>query len=533
MSRSLVRNTGILAFFTSISRVLGLVRDQVFLALFGAGGSLLTDAYLAAFRIPNLFRDLFAEGALSAAFVTTFSSTLEKEGDHEAWALANRVVTALTLVVGTLVVVGVVAAPLWVRLIAPGFADIPGKTELTVRLTRILWPFLLFVALAAVWMGMLNARGKFAVPASASTVFNAASLLVGVPVAFALDSSWGAGAMVGMCFGTLAGGLFQWCVQMPSLRKEGYRFRPRFDFGDPGFRRVVRLMTPALVGTAAVQVNVTVNTIFATMIPGNGPVSWLNASFRLMQLPIGIFGVAVATATLPTLSRAAAREDMDDFRRTLSKALRLVALLCVPSACGLAILAEPIIGALYQHGRFTAEDTFQTAWALRYYALGLAGYAAIKVLAPASYALGDARTPALVSLGSILVNLAMNWLFTLRLGWGHRGLAFAVSTVATVNFVLLLLSIRRHVGRLASRSLDGVLRIGAASATMSVVCWVTLRLMTTTLGVSFPGRVVTTLACVGVSGVAFWFGARLLRVEEVGEVVDAVRRRLGSRSHGD
>lgn len=528
MSRRLVRDTGILAFFTSISRVLGLVRDQTFLGLFGAGGSFLTDAYLAAFRIPNLFRDLFAEGALSTAFVTTFTATLEKEGEQKAWTLANRVVTALTLVVGTLVVGGVIAAPTLVELVAPGFASVPGKTELTIRLTRILWPFLFFVALAAVWMGMLNARGKFAVPASASTVFNGASLLVGVPLAYLLDASWGALAMVGMSIGTLIGGFLQWGVQMPSLRREGYRFRPCFDFNDPAFRRVLWLMAPAFLGTAAVQVNVTVNTIFATMVPGNGPVSWLNASFRLMQLPIGVFGVAVGTATLPTLSRAAARADWDEFRRTLSKALRLVAFLCLPSACGLAILAEPIVGVLYQHGRFTAEDTLQTAAALRYYALGLTSYAAIKVLSPASYAVGDARTPALVSLGSILVNLAMNSLFTLQLGWGHRGLAFAVSTVATVNFLLLLFSIRRRVGELAKGGFVGVLWVGLITAVMGGVCWGVLTLLTSALGKSFVARLATVFLCMGVSGVVVWIGGRLCRMEEVEEIFDLLRRRLPS-----
>jgi len=217
---------------------------------------------------------------------------------------------------------------------------------------------------------------------------------------------------------------------------------------------------------------------------------------------------------------------MDDFRRTLSKALRLVALLCIPSACGLAILAEPIIGALYQHGRFTADDTFQTASALRYYALGLAGYAAVKVLAPASYAIGDARTPALVSLGSIGVNGAMNWFFTSGLGWGHRGLAFAVSTVATVNFALLLLSLRRRVGRLAPGWMGGIVRIGVVSAGMSGVCWGALRLLTSLLGESLEARLLTVFVCVGASGIVFGLGARLLGVEEVTEVMTMVQRRF-------
>ncbi|MBM3214516.1 murein biosynthesis integral membrane protein MurJ [Candidatus Poribacteria bacterium] len=526
MTRSLVRNAGVLAFFTGISRILGLVRDQVFLALFGAGNSVLNDAYLAAFRIPNLFRDLFAEGAMSAAFVTTFSATRENDGDEKAWALGNRVIAGVAVFVGGLVVLGMIGASVLVGLIAPGFGDIPGKAELTTQLTRILWPFLLLVALAAVWMGMLNAHDRFAVPASASTMFNVGSLAIGVPVAYLMDPSWGPKAMVGMTLGTLAGGALQWLVQVPALRREGFRTRPKLDLRDEGFRKVVALMAPAVVGTAAVQINVTVNTVFATMIAGNGPVSWLSAAFRLMQFPIGVFGVAVGTAMLPALSRSAIRSDMVEYRATLARSLRLVAMLCLPSACGLAILAEPLIGALYQHGRFLQSDTIQTAWALRYYAIGLTGYAAIKVLAPASYALGDARTPALVSVASIAVNLFTNWLFTMRLGWGHRGLALAVSVVALVNSTALLVAISQRIGAPSRRSIIELSKVGLATLAMAAVCWLASVWLGATLGASFAARSTTVMACVALSIVVYWAAAQLLRIQETADVVAMLRRRL-------
>jgi putative peptidoglycan lipid II flippase len=525
MSRSVVRDTGVIAFFTGISRVLGLVRDQVFFALFGAGASHLNDAYVAAFRIPNLFRDLFAEGALSAAFVPTFSGVLEKQGKDESWALGNRVIGAVLVVVGALVVLGAMAAPWIVRVIAPGFEEIPGKAALTSELTRILWPFLLVVALASVWMGMLNAHGRFAVPASASTMFNLGSILVGVTLAYALDPTWGPRAMVGMALGTLCGGALQWLVQVPALRAEGFRLRPRVDFADDGFRRVVRLMGPAVVGTSAVQVNVLVNTMFASTM-GNGPISWLSGAFRLVQFPIGVFGVAVGAAALPSLSRAAARGDAEDYRTTLARSLRLVAFLCIPSAVGLAVLAEPLIGAIFQHGRFTAADTAQTGSALRYYAIGLAGYAAIKVLAPASYALGDSRTPAMVSVFSIVVNLVMNGLFTWRFGWGHRGLALAVSAVALVNSSLLFVAVHRRCALDLRWIAHGAGKVLGASAAMGAACWWVARAGTDLLGMSFPARLAVLCTAFGAALGVFWAAARLLGVEEASEVVAQVRRRL-------
>jgi putative peptidoglycan lipid II flippase len=256
-----------------------------------------------------------------------------------------------------------------------------------------------------------------------------------------------------MAFGTLVGGFLQFAVQWPSLRRAGFRYRPMLSFADPGVRQIMRLMGPAVIGTAAVQINVFVNTNFASEIVDpatgavlNGPVSWLSYAFRFMQFPIGVFGVAIATAALPPLSRSTTNPDFAEFRQTLAHSLALVFLLCIPSAVGLAVLGRPIVALVFEHGKFTSLDTMQTANALAAYAIGLAGYAAVKVLSPAFYALNDARTPMLISLGSIAVNFVMN---SLLVGpFGHVGLAFSTSTVALVNFLLLALFMRRRLGRL-------------------------------------------------------------------------------------
>jgi len=463
------------------------VREQVFAVSFGAGKEL--DAFITAFRIPNLMRDLFAEGALSAAFVTTFSQTLAREGEAAAWRLASLVINALVLVVGGIMLIGIAASPLIVAWIAPGFDAIPGKTALTVEMARLMFPFLLMVALAAVAMGILNSRNVFGIPASASSFFNLGSVVGGLACAYALapdfvrpalgiatrtagyapGSQMAARAITGMAIGTLIGGVLQFVVQIPSLRRVGFRHRAVLTLQDPGLRRVLALMAPAAIGAAAVQVNVLVNNNFASYL-GNGPVSWLNVAFRFMQLPIGLFGVAVASVALPVVSRHAAYGDSVAMRRTIADGLELALLFSVPAACGLVVLGEPVIGLIYEHGRFTAADTHEAARALVGYAVGLAGYAGVKVVVPAFYALGDVRTPVKVSVMSIVVNYLLNWTLVRALSFGHTGLALSTSAVAVVNFIWLFAVLGRRLGGTDGRRLARtLLRIAVAAVVMSFV----------------------------------------------------------------
>jgi putative peptidoglycan lipid II flippase len=531
---SVARNAGIVSAAIMASRVLGLVRDQVFAALFGAG--LQYDAFLTAFRIPNLLRDLFAEGALSAAFVTTFSQTLATRGEKAAFLLSNRVVTAMMLVLGALCLLAWIVAPSIVYFLAPGFFDVPGKADLTTHLTRIMIPFLLFIALAAQAMGILNAFRRFGVPALASAFFNIGSIVGGLFFGFGAGPILGFGAIEGMAYGTLLGGFLQFAVQWPSLRRVGYRYRPMLSFTDPGMRQVLRLMGPAVIGAAAVEVNVFVNSNFASAIVdpatgmiGNGPVSWLNYAFRFVQFPIGAFGVALSTATLPLISAAAARKDIPEFRRTLTHSLTLVFLLCIPSAAGLAILGQPIVGLIFEHGKFTSFDTAETARALAAYSIGLAGYAAVRVLAPAFYALDDSRTPMLVSLFSIVVNYAANALLVGPLG--HAGLALSTSAVALANFALLLVLMRRKIGRIEGRRLvRSVAKIVLASALMAAAAWLVSRPVAAQLGLDgFALYLAQVVAAIAVALAVFYLACRMLRVEELEEAVRAVAGRFARR----
>src|SRR2546423_2266052 len=355
------RATGIVGVAILCSRLLGLIREQVFAGLFGAGKNL--DAFLMACRVPNMLRDLFAEGALSTAFVTTFSKKIASEGDHSAWGLANKVATLTVVFMSAVTLLGILFAPQLVGVMT-WWSWSPEKTALTILLTRIMWPFILLVSIAALAMEMLNAKNVFGMPAMASSFFNLGSIIGGVALGWWFDPHFGARSLVGLSIGTLIGGLWQLTAQFPSLRRAGYKFRADFRWRDPGVRTVLALMGPAVIAASAVQINVLINSGFAAQL-GDGRVSWLNIAFRLMQLPLGIFGVAVATVTLPLISRSAAVGNTVEFRGALSHAIRLVMLLTIPSAIGLMILAEPIIGLIYQHGRLPGASTIQIAGALR------------------------------------------------------------------------------------------------------------------------------------------------------------------------
>jgi putative peptidoglycan lipid II flippase len=522
-SQSVARSAGVTSIAVLASRITGLVREITLAHYFGATAAY--DAYLLGFRIPNLTRDLFAEGALSSAFVPTFVEALQKKSRAEAAHLANLVATAIILVVGTLCLLGMIFAPAMVDLLAPGFRQIVGKHELAVRLTRIMCPFLLVVALAAQAMGILNACNQFALPALSSSMFNVGSLAVGLSLGFLAGPQLGIPAIEGMAWGVLTGGCIQLFAQVPALIRSGFVFRPAIDWSHAGLRQILRLMGPAILGNAAVQINVMVNTSFASEI--NGGMSWLGYAFRLMQLPLGLFGVAIGGATLPAISRSVARGDMDDFRRTLSRSLGLVFLLTIPSSAGLFVLGPSIIGALFERGEFTPYDTQQTAMALGWFALGLAGYSALKVLVPAFYALKDARTPMIVSLASIAINYGVVSTMTSQPGFGLAGLAMSTSVVAITGSLILFTILKRRITGLYGRALlASVLRVLAAAAAMSAAIWATSWLVASRVD---PGRLryLLDLALSIPSGLAvYYLACRLLRVEEMALAVDALERPL-------
>lgn len=519
---SLARSAGVVGAATMTSRILGLVREQVLAYWFGASDAM--DAFLVAFRVPNLVRDLFAEGAMSAALVPTFSKALATDGRARAWRLGNSVMNALVLVTGLLVVAAVIFAPALVHWLAGDFASVPGKFELTVTLTRIMTPFLVLVAVAAACMGMLNSLDVFFVPALSPAMFNVASIAVGVglvPIAIRA----GIQPIMAMAAGTLVGGLGQVLVQWPALRREGFRYRPLLDFADPGLKQVLVLMGPGVVGLAATQVNVFVNTIVATG-EGTGAVSWLTYAFRLMYLPIGMFGVSIATATTPALARLVATGETKAMRSTLSSAVSLMLTLNVPATFGLVVLATPIVRLLLERGHFTPADTAATAAAVQLYAVGLVGYSVVKILSPAFYALGRSRTPATVGVAAVLLNAALS--VTTARFFGYRGIALSASIAALFNAAALLYLLRQSLrGLELGHVVSTLVRTLVAASAMAAAAWWSERWLTAIA----PGHsvVIQSLRLAGAIAVAMAVLAGLahvLRIREFVELRSAVLTRL-------
>jgi len=530
-SRRMAGAALLLSLATLVSRLLGLLREQVFAALLGAG--FYGDAFTIAFRLPNLLRDLFAEGALSAAFQPAFQAARKSEGLAAAQRLANLVATCLLVVVGALTLLGIILAPQMVNHWAAGFALVPGKSELTVMLTRIMMPFLLLVSLAALAMGMLNAEERFTPPALAPALFNLATVLTGLGLwLFGVGRS--RTAAIAWAVATLCGGALQLGLQLVPLFQSGYRFHLAIDWHDSRLRGVLKAMAPATIGLMATQVNIYISSRFAST--EEGAASWLYYAFRLMQLPIGMFGVAVGTVALQRAADTASESDLkkalDGVRETLRRGLRLVAFYSLPTTVAFYVLAEPILGIIYQHGAFTAQDTQATAVALRYYALGMLFYSAVKVVVPIFYALRQVRVPVLATVATVLVSLLLN--FGLHPYYGYRALALSTSVGAAVNLLVLLgVFLHRYGGLLQPAMVLSLLRMAVAAAVMGLLLWVLGPFLlgpavhaAGMAGVPLWRAIVGLLLLCGLGGLAYAVLCGLMQVKEVDEVLGALRRRL-------
>jgi putative peptidoglycan lipid II flippase len=526
MTSRIARSAGLIGIATMASRVLGVARETVLAAMFGAGTQM--DAFNVAFRVPNLLRDLFAEGAMTAAFVPTFTRVLSLQGRDAAWRLGSLVMNALLVVTGVLALLGILLAAPITGAIAPEFGLVPGKLTLTADLTRVMLPFLPLLALAAAVMGMLNALNRFFVPSLSPAMFNVATIACALGLA-PLMPSIGQPPIMAIAIGTLLGGFGQVLLQWPSLRRAGFRYRPIVDFRDSNLREVLRLMIPGVVGVGAVQINVLVNTYLASG-EQPGAVSWLGYAFRLMYLPIGLFGVSIAIASLPDISRQAAVEDHAAIRRIVSRGLRMMLMLNVPATLGLMALAEPIVSVLYERSRFGPSDTIATAAALTFYAPGLLGYSAVKIVSPTFYSLRDSRTPVTVSIIAVTVNLILN-LGLVRV-LGYRGLALGTALAALFNAGALIWLLRRRLGGL---DLKPVAVAAVKIAVASVVMAAAARAVWSWLLVGIPGggellRMTRVFLSIGTGILLLAVTAKLLRVEEFDEATRRLLRRAGRRS---
>ena len=517
----LAKSAGLIGIATFASRILGLVRDQTQAYFFGTTWQ--ADAFVVATRIPGLLRELFAEGAMSAAFVPTLTRTLAREGKDAAWRLGSQVVNGLLLVTGVLVVIGIVFAGPITTSFAEGFAETPGKLELTIELARVNMPFLMLIAVAAAFMGMLNSLRKFLLPAASSAMYNVVFIVATVTFV-PIFTAMGLEPVMALSVGMLGGGVAQVLVQWPSLMREGYRHRWLFNPRDPMLREVLVLMGPGTIGVAAAQINLLVNTLLATDV--DGAATALRYSFQLMYLPIGIFGVSVATAAIPDLARQAAEGAHESMRATISWAIRLMLVLSVPAIVGLIVLAGPIVELVFERGRFDAHSTLMTAGALAFYAPGILGYSIVKIASPSFYSLREARTPVIISMVTIGANLVLNLYLNSVLSF--RGLALGTAIAANINAGLLLFALSRRLGGLElPRILTTFAKILVASAVMGAAAYYGHAWLLGVFGQpSTLHRGIRVLGAIGLAMGVLALCAHLLRLEEFGAAMSRIIGRI-------
>ncbi len=507
---------------TMLSRVLGLLRDVITAGIIGAGGGM--DAFLVAFRLPNMLRSLFAEGSLTVSFVPVFVDLEEKSGKKRADRLGREALTMLGLVLAVVVVVGVVAAPLLVKLVALGFTRDPEKFALTVELTRMVFPYIGLVALTAFMGGMLNARGVFLYPALAPVVLNICIIVSAVVL-----SSFVMPPVASLAYGVLAGGVCQIILQVRPLGRTGFKFKPDFRWGDPALKRVFTLMGPAVFGVAVYQINLIVSTFLASWLP-DGSVSYLYYAERLFQLPLGVFAVSVGMASLPSLSRLASNEKWEEFSHTLSGSLRMLWLVVIPATAGLFLIAEPVVALIFQRGKFTPEMTIATAQALTFYSLALVPVATTRIVAQGFYAMKDTKTPVKGAFWSLWVNLAASLLLMGPLK--HAGLALATAISASVNAIYLCIQYKKRTGAYPFEGLSRVVGLmvgacGVMTVFVLVAGWYFSGAASGAAGQWGRGFYVA-LAVIGGAGV-YGISAKLLGIEEVEVLTSKIANRLLKR----
>lgn len=500
-----------------LSRVLGLARELVLAALFGAG--MVTDAYLVAFRIPNLLRDLFAEGALSQAFVSVFAG-IEDQAERERLVRDTQRLLSAALTVVCLAVM--FFAPWVVEHMASGFVGDPAKFSLTVRLTQILGPFLYFVSFAALAMGILNSLGVFFIPSLGSAAFNLVNVVVGGSLAWFFWDRGHEAAMLGWTIGTLIAGFTQWSVQWPALRAKGFLpltgvlgfLKPRLlreAFRDARIKRILWIMAPAILGVAATQINVFVSTIYATSL-AEGSVSWLSYAFRLMHFPMGVFGVALSTAALPQLAKLVKKRD--EFSGTLVYAMSLAAVLAIGATAGLLALGHPIVAWIYERGAFSAFDSQQTAYGIYAYSVGLMAFVGLKIVVAAYYAFGAVWIPSVVSLLAIGLNILGMQILSKH--FAHAGLALSTALVSMVNLLALIIVLRQKykVQVLKAQLVKTFAACLVAAAAVFGPAYLYLRpWLMTQLAQSLPVRSALILGSVGLTAVLYMLLIAAIRPE--------------------
>jgi putative peptidoglycan lipid II flippase len=509
---------GVVGAATFLSRIFGFIRDVVIAWFFGAGLS--SDAFFVAFRIPNLLRRLFAEGSLSVAFIPVFTETIANQGKDDAFEMARSAVRLLSVLLVVVAVAGIFLSPLIVRIIAPGFADSPEKLSITIFLTRIMFPYIFFIGMVALSMGILNVLGHFAAPALAPVFLNLS--IIG---SVFLLSSHMKNPVISLAVGVVIGGILQLALQIPFLIQKGFYFWQKAKLFHPGLKKIGLLMIPTIFGAAVYQINILVGTLLASLLP-EGSVSYLYYADRLVQFPLGIFAIATATAVLPSISRQAAKKDFEAVRDTFSYAMKLVFFITIPAMVGLIVLREPIVALLFKRGAFDEKSTHLTAYALLYYSMGLWAFSAVRIVVSTFYALQDTKTPVRIAVISVCANLIFG--IVLMGPLGHGGLALATSLASILNLGLLLRALRIKLGMLGLKTI-------VVSANKTILCsgfmgaavWATSLFIIPSAEGSLAGLFLGLAGSIAIGFASYGLFSLLLKSRELKEVVAIARKGVG------
>lgn len=508
MRRGLIRDTAVVSAMTLLSRILGLVRDQIMAQVFGAG--MVMDAFLVAFKIPNFMRRLFAEGAFSLAFVPVIGEYRVQREQAEVRELVRRVAGTLAGILAVVSLVGALASPALVALFAPGFLDEPEKFALTVQMLRVTMSYIMFISLVAFASGIFNTYERFALPAFAPVLLN----LIMIAAAWWWSPYFDVPVMA-LAWAVAISGVAQLLMMFPTLRRLDLLVWPRWGWHHAGVQRILKLMGPAVLGSSVAQINLLLDTIIASFLV-TGSVSWLYYSDRLVEFPLGVFGIALSTVILPSLSRTHAQDDPEKFQYLLDRALRWVVLLGVPAALGLLLLSGPIMVALFQYKEFAAHDAQMAALSLMAMSLGLPAFILIKVLAPAFYARQDTRTPVRIAMIAMISNMGLNLLYVLPMLYfdvegPHAGLALATTTSAWLNAYLLYRNLRRagvYTPRPGWRPI--LLRVAFSGVSMAVLLWFGVSDFALWVGRSATDRVLHLGMWIALAGITYLGALQLL-----------------------
>ncbi|PIR01547.1 MAG: murein biosynthesis integral membrane protein MurJ [Nitrospinae bacterium CG11_big_fil_rev_8_21_14_0_20_45_15] len=499
------RAAGTVGGMTLISRILGFARDTIIAMAFGS--SMAADAFFVAFRIPNMQRRLLGEGAVSAAFIPIFSETLNQRGEKEAWVLAGNLLNIFLILLTSLALFLILLAPWVVMAFAPGFINNPEKLELTIALTRWMAPYLIFIGVGSLLMGILNTFKVFAIPAAAPALLNVSIILSTLILAPQLEEP-----VMSLAYGVLAGGILQVLFQLPAVFRKGLRWSPNLNLKHPDLIKIGKLTPPIVFGMAVYEINILIDTLLASLLE-EGSISYLYYGNRLVQLPLGIFGVALGVAILPTLSTQAARGEFAKLTQTLAFGIRLILFITIPATIGLILLRYPMVNALWERGQFTEVSTHGTANALLFYSIGLCAFAGIKVIAPAFYSLKDTKTPVKIGVYSLILNVVLNLILIGPLGYG--GLALATSLSAFFNVGMLIYQIRNRLGLMGGRRIAiSIIKYSFSALMMGIaVFWAREIFFSTNSATSVKITVLFALIALGIG--IFTFISKLMKIDEL------------------